>query len=82
MPEAHPDPVRLLTELVAIDSVNPGLVRGAVGEGRIVEHLRNGLAAAGFTTTIVPAAGCDDRPSLVAVPPGPVGLPSVVLNAQ
>ena len=74
--------VALLSELVGIDSVNPGLVAGAAGEVRIVEHLRTRLARSGFATTVVPARGRADRPSLVAVPPGPPDLPTVVLNGH
>lgn len=75
----------LLAELVGIDSVNPGLVPGAAGESRIVERLGARLARAGFATTVVPAAGREDRPSLVAVPPGPpesADRPVVVLNGH
>ena len=74
--------VDLVTELVGIDSVNPGLVPGAAGESRIVEHLRGRLAGRGFAVTVVPAAGHDDRPSLVAVTPGPPDWPTVVLNGH
>lgn len=74
--------VDLLTELVGIDSVNPGLVPGAAGETHIVAHLRERLSAAGFAVTVVPAAGHADRPSLVAVPPGPDAGPAVVLNGH
>lgn len=74
--------VGLLRALVAIDSVNPGLVPGAAGETRIAEHLRARLAAAGFATTVVPAPGHDDRPSVVAVPPGRPEWPTVVLNGH
>ncbi|MFL6166304.1 MAG: M20/M25/M40 family metallo-hydrolase [Ornithinibacter sp.] len=74
--------VELTAELVAIDSVNPGLVPGAAGEVAIVERLRNRLQCSGFTTHVVPAAGHDDRPSLVAIgPAGPPG-PTVVLNGH
>ncbi len=74
--------VALLADLVGIDSVNPGLVPGAAGERHIVEHLRTRLAGAGFDVTVVPAAGHDDRPSLVAVPPGAAEGPTVVLNGH
>jgi acetylornithine deacetylase len=74
--------VALLSELVGIDSVNPALVPGAAGEGRIVEHLRARLERSGFTTTVLPARGRRDRPSLVAVPrEGPDG-PTAVLNGH
>lgn len=56
----------LTAELVAIDSVNPGLVDGGAGEGRIVDFLRDRLNESGFTTHVVPAA--NGRPSLIAIP--------------
>jgi acetylornithine deacetylase len=82
MREVETAAMDLLAALVGIDSVNPGLVPGATGEARIVEHLRVRLTDAGFATTIVPALGHDDRPSLVAVPPGPPEWPTVVLNGH
>lgn len=36
MPQAETAAIDLLTELVGIDSVNPGLVPGAAGESKIV----------------------------------------------
>jgi acetylornithine deacetylase len=74
--------VALTTELVAIDSVNPGLVSGAAGEDEIVRHLRARLDAAGFTTHVVEAEGTGGRPSLVAVGPGLPADPTVVLNGH
>jgi acetylornithine deacetylase len=82
MREVETAAMDLLAALVGIDSVNPGLVPGATGEARIVEHLRVRLTDAGFATTIVPALGHDDRPSLVAVPPRPPEWPTVVLNGH
>ena len=76
------DAVALLSALVSIDSVNPGLVRGAPGEQRIVDHLAARLERSRFATTLVPAHGHDDRPSLVAVPPGSANGPTVVLNGH
>jgi acetylornithine deacetylase len=74
--------VELTAELVAIDSVNPGLVPGSAGEGAIVEHLRDRLQGSGFTTHVIQAEGHDDRPSLVAIgPAGPPG-PTVVQNGH
>jgi len=73
--------VELLSELVGIDSVNPGLVPGAAGEKRVVEHLEQRIRRSGFTTTVVPS-GVDGRPSLLAVPPGPPDRPTVVLNGH
>jgi acetylornithine deacetylase len=74
--------VALLSDLVGIDSVNPALVAGAPGEARIVDYLRARLERSGFATTVVPARGSANRPSLVAVPPGRQGLPAIVLNGH
>jgi acetylornithine deacetylase len=82
MGEVETAAVGLLTELVRIDSVNPALVPGAAGESRIVKHLRDRLTRAGFATTVVQAVGQDDRPSVVAVPPGDPEWPTVVLNGH
>ena len=74
--------VELLSDLVGIDSVNPSLAAGAAGEGRIVEHLRARLESSGFATSVVPAPGHADRPSLVAVPSQRSVGPTVVLNGH
>ena len=74
--------IDLLSDLVSIDSVNPGLVPGAAGETRIVEALSARLRRSGFTVTVVPAPGHSNRPSLVAVPPGPSDRPTIVLNGH
>ncbi|GAA1543483.1 ArgE/DapE family deacylase [Dactylosporangium maewongense] len=86
MRDPETDALDLLHDLVRIDSVNPGLVPSGAGEAAIVEHLRARLRGAGFDTTVVPAAGRTDRPSLVAVPSvpatGPATGPTVVLNGH
>lgn len=82
MTDPAADAVALLAELVGIDSVNPGLVPGGAAEGRIVAALQRRLEAAGFATTVVSPSGRPDRPSLVAVPPGPVDRPTVLLNGH
>lgn len=71
------DAVELLTELVSIDSVNPGLVPGAAGEQGMVDYLSARLERTGFTVTVVSAHG--QRPSIVAVPTTPVDGPTVAL---
>src|SRR6478609_7215399 len=76
--------VALTAELVAIDSVNPGLAAGAAGaagESQIVRHLDTRLGRAGFATHIVEAA-TSGRPSLVAIGPGSGTDPTVVLNGH
>lgn len=74
--------VQLTGELVAIDSVNPGLAPRGAGEGSIVAHLERRLARAGFATHVIDGVGVADRPSLVAIAPGEPGLPVVVLNGH
>lgn len=74
--------VDLLCDLVGIDSINPGLVSGAAGEVAIVDFLRERLEGSGFDTTVVHAAGTDDRPSLVAIPRAATSGPTVVLNGH
>lgn len=74
--------VRLLGELVSIDSVNPGLVPGAAGERHVADLLSARLARAGFTVTEVPTPGKEGRPSLLAVPPATSDGPVVVLNGH
>ncbi|MFW5474165.1 M20 family metallopeptidase [Knoellia sp. CPCC 206450] len=87
MVELHASPtaaaaVQLACELVAVDSVNPGLVPGAAGEQRIVELLASRLTRSGFTVTVVPGAEDGGRPSLVAAPPARPGAATVVLNGH
>jgi acetylornithine deacetylase len=48
--------LKLLEELVAIDSVNPSLVRGASGEQRAAEHVRKCLRAHGIAAELEEAA--------------------------
>lgn len=75
--------IQLLSELVAIDSVNPGLAPGARGEAAIVEHLRLRFAHRGWRTLVVPALGVPDRPSLLAWPGGmSAAARPVVLNGH
>lgn len=84
--------VALARDLVAIDSVNPALVEGGAGEREIVELLDQRLSRSGFETVVVhpvgPAAGAGrrvsrvERPSLVAIAPGPPDAPWVVLNGH
>lgn len=80
--ELHNQAVDLLQQLVAIDSVNPGLVPDAAGESAIVEFLKTRLESTGFTTHVVPALGSSNRPSLIAIGPSSPDLPVVVLNGH
>lgn len=74
--------IDLTAELVAIDSVNPGLVAGAAGEAEVVRHLATRLGAAGFDIDIVDAPGVAGRPSLLATRRGNGGGRSLVLNGH
>src|SRR6186713_34636 len=60
----HSDPtVRLLGDLVAIDSVNPTLVPGAAGELAVARRVAEEMRAIGMAVTIVDAA--PGRPNVV-----------------
>lgn len=75
------DVVALLAELVAIDSVNPGLVPGAAGEREIVDRLDARLRTAGLRTHVIEARAADGRPSLVAWTEDPAPV-TVLLNGH
>jgi acetylornithine deacetylase len=57
--------LRLLKQLIAIDSVNPSLVPGAAGEAGIARALVEELRSAGLATEVQHAAA--DRPNVVGV---------------
>ncbi|HEX6290910.1 MAG TPA: ArgE/DapE family deacylase [Herpetosiphonaceae bacterium] len=70
----------LLSDLVAIDSINPDLVPGAVGEQAIAGFVAAWLERAGLDVTIdEPVPG---RPSVVAMARGSGGGRSLMLNAH
>jgi len=61
-----PDPlVALLSDLVAIDSVNAALVPGGAGEGAVAGRIAQELRAAGLDVTVSEAA--PGRPNVVGV---------------
>lgn len=78
---AHPVVV-LAQQLVAIDSVNPGLVAGAAGEVAIAGLVADRLDAAGFAVCHVPAPSDPRRVSVVATYDGPRPGRTVVLNGH
>jgi acetylornithine deacetylase len=57
--------LRLLKQLIAIDSVNPALVPGAAGEAAIARALVEECRALGFTVEVQEAA--PGRPNVIAV---------------
>ena len=75
-----PDTIRLLQDLVRIDSVNPGLVPGAAGETVIADFVSHWLAARGFT--IHRLEETPGRPSVVAVAGGSGGGRNLMLNGH
>jgi acetylornithine deacetylase len=62
----HPDPViSLLSDLVAIDSVNPSLVPGAAGEGEIANAVAARMRRTGLDVHVQEAA--PGRPNVIGV---------------
>jgi acetylornithine deacetylase len=69
----------LAAQLVAIDSVNPGLIDGAAGERDAAEFVATWSADAGLEVELV---GPADRPSVIAIARGSGGGRSLLLNAH
>src|SRR5579864_593877 len=70
----------LISDLVAIESVNPDLVPTGSGEGRIAAFVASWLRSAGLEVSVVePAPG---RPSVVGIARGSGGGRSLMLNAH
>jgi acetylornithine deacetylase len=70
----------LVSELVALDSVNPDLIPGGAGEARIAEHVGAWLARAGLEVEVHEAA--PGRPNVVGIARGSGGGRSLLLNAH
>ncbi|MEZ5116541.1 MAG: M20/M25/M40 family metallo-hydrolase [Candidatus Nanopelagicales bacterium] len=73
--------VDLTRDLVAVDSVNPGLVPGAPGERAAALLVADRLDAAGYEVALVVPPESPDRVSLLAVRTAGPG-PAVVLNGH
>jgi acetylornithine deacetylase len=71
------DPLPLLRDLVAANSVNPSLVPGAAGEARAAEVARIAMARAGMDVTLQPVR--PGRPNVIGVLDGRTPGPSVML---
>lgn len=71
----------LTRRLVAIDSVNPGLVPGAPGEVAIAAAVADRLSESGLDVRLVAAKDRPDRPSVLAIHGGDEGR-TVVLNGH
>lgn len=72
--------VATLADLIRIDSVNPSLVPGGAGEGRIAGHVAEAGRRLGLGVTVL--EGTAGRPSLVGRLPGAGGGRSLMLNAH
>lgn len=70
----------LLSQLVAIDSVNPDLVPGGAGEGEIARFVARWLEQAGLDVELQPTRG--DRPNVIATVKGRRAGKSLMLNAH
>jgi acetylornithine deacetylase len=69
--------IRLLEDLVAIDSVNPSLVPGARGEAEIARRIAAECASVGLTVDIVEVA--PGRPNVVGILEGRTPGPTLML---
>lgn len=74
------DPVELLRQLVRIDSVNPALVPGAAGEGRMADFTAAWFRRRGFEVTRLEET--THRPSIVAIAHGSGGGNSLMFNGH
>jgi len=74
------DVVSLCKELVRIDSANPWLVTGAVGENKVAEYIASWLKPLGLEISLEEAEA--GRPNLVAIWRGTGGGKSLCLNAH
>ncbi len=74
--------VDLTGRLVAFDSVNPGLVPGAVGEGPAARFVADRLSGSGFEVQLVPTPSDPRRMSVIAVRDGGQPRRTVVLNGH
>ncbi len=71
---------KLLSELVSINSVNPDLVAGGAGEGRIAEFIAAWGREAGLEVQV--QAATRDRPNVILSARGRGGGKSLMLNAH
>ncbi len=70
----------LLSDLVAINSVNPDLVQGGAGEGDIADYIANWGRGASLDVHVQQAA--PNRPNVILIARGGGGGKSLMLNAH
>lgn len=71
------DPLPILRDLVSVNSVNPGLVAGAPGEGAAAEVCAVAMRRAGLDVVVQPVQ--PGRPNVVGVLEGRLPGPSIML---
>src|SRR5260370_12341809 len=74
------DPVRLVSQLIAVQSVNPGLVPDAEGEKGVADFCSQWLGDRGFEVHRLEKHS--GRPSIVAIARGTGGGRSLMLNGH
>jgi acetylornithine deacetylase len=74
------DVTSLLSELVAMDSVNPSLVPGAQGEGAIAQFVAHWMTAEGLEVDVIEI--CPGRSNVIGHVRGRSGRRSLMLNAH
>lgn len=72
--------IQLLSDLVAINSINPDLVPGAAGEAEIARYIAGWLERAGLEVQLIEAAS--GRPNVVGIAKGTGGGKSLILNGH
>src|SRR5512139_433825 len=71
---------QLLSDLVAINSINPDLVPGSPGEGEIARYIARWLERAGLEVQLVESAS--GRPNVVGIARGSGGGKTLLLNGH
>jgi acetylornithine deacetylase len=71
---------QLLSDLVAINSINPDLVPGSPGEAEIAGYIARWLERAGLEVQLVESAS--GRPNVVGIAPGTGGGKTLLLNGH
>jgi len=77
---SDPDPIAVLQQLIAIDSINPDLVPGAPGESAIAAWCAEWMRTRGFEVSVLEER--PGRPSVVGIVRGSGYGPSLMLNGH
>ena len=72
--------INLISDLVAVDSVNPDLAQGGAGESRMADYIAAWGRDAGLEVHVQEAGA--DRPNVVLIARGSGGGKSLMLNAH